>query len=168
MAISTQLWCSCGVGLRPTKAGKARLWSLAIFLCSQNRQARGSPYRNASVPHPVRQTSSLPSRAPETSGGANFSGFAPGLAVYDKAEKVAWSTCIAFHRLHLRRISRRRRILAVFHFQTHNAGPCPMLSNAVDRGILGHDHGENAGTAREAAPAPESSCEINSSAIRVN
>ena len=47
----------CGVGLRPTKAGRARLWSLAISPCSQNRQ-------NAQSPIQLGGASSLPSRAP--------------------------------------------------------------------------------------------------------
>ena len=56
----------CGVGLRPTKAGRARLWSLAIFLCSRNRQARGPPYRNASVP-PSRKADLQPAKSSASS-----------------------------------------------------------------------------------------------------
>jgi len=52
---------------------------LAIFLCSQNRQAGGPPYRNASIP-PSSNAGFQPAKSSasstfETSEGATFSGF---------------------------------------------------------------------------------------------
>ena len=44
-ALHRRVLAPCGVGLRPTKAGSARLWSLAIFLALQERKCSNRPFR---------------------------------------------------------------------------------------------------------------------------